>query len=267
MIRKSIFAIAIASLCLAGYYVGVDQPAQKKDTQGQWIELFNGKNLDGWTPKFSGYKLGVDYKNTFRVEDGLLTVSYDEYDHFNGEYGHLFYKKPYSHYKIRAEYRFIGDQVPGGEGWAYRNNGLMLHCQKPESMGLDQDYPVSIEVQLLGGNGKDPRSTANLCTPGTNVVMDGRLITQHCTNSSSKTYAGDQWVTVEAEVDGDKIVRHIVEGDTVLTYSDPQYDERDPDAQKLIKAMGRTLIDHGYISIQAESHPTQFRKIEIMPLD
>jgi len=265
MIRRTILAIAAAVLSLAAFHTGNNGP--KKYPKGQWIELFNGKNLDGWTPKFSGYKLGVDYKNTFRVEDGLLTVSYDQYDHFNGEYGHLFYKQPFSHYKIRATYRFIGDQVPGGAGWAYRNNGLMLHCQNPKTMGLNQDYPVSIEMQLLGGNGKDPRSTANLCTPGTNVVMDGKLILQHCTNSSSKTYAGDQWVTVEAEVNGNGVVYHMVKGDTVLSYTKPQYDDRDKDAQKLIKKYGHKLIDHGYISVQAESHPTQFKSIEIMPLD
>lgn len=245
-----------------------EQSPHSNTTSAGWISLFNGKNLDGWTPKFSGHELGENYKNTFRVKDSLLTISYEEYDQFENTFGHLFYtKQSFSHYKIRAEYRFIGEQVAGGEAWAYRNNGLMLYSQPPETMSLDQDFPVSLELQLLGGNGSEPRSTANLCTPGTNVEMDGNLILQHCIHSSSKTYAGDQWVTVEAEVRGNQIVHHIVEGDTVLSYSNPQYDERDPDAQKLMSRFNRTVIDSGFIAIQAESSPTQFRKIEILPLD
>ncbi|SHE96365.1 protein of unknown function [Fodinibius roseus] len=231
-----------------------------------WISLFNGEDLEGWTPKFAGYEPGINYNNTFRVEDGLLTVSYDKWDEFNGEFGHLFYKDSFSNYRIRAEYRFIGEQVKGGEGWAFRNNGLMLHGQHPETMAKDQEFPVSVEVQLLGGNGEDPRSTANLCTPGTNVVLNGELFTPHCTTSDSETYHGDQWVTVEVEVRGSEIFKHYVNGEQVMEYTDPQYDKQDETAQPLIEGTN-LLIDRGTISIQAESHPTQFRKIEVLPLD
>lgn len=237
------------------------------ESQEKWIPLFNGKNLDGWTPKFAGIELGVNYKNTFRVENGLLKISYGNYEEFNGRFGHLFYKQPYAHYRIRAEYRFVGEQVPGAPDWAWRNNGLKLHSQPPETMGLDQPSPVSIEVQLLGGNGKDERPTANMCSMGTHVVIDGKLITQHCYNSSSKTYHGDQWVTVEAEVRGGEIMRHFVEGRAVLSYTSPQYDTTDVNARRLIKDENNLLVEEGYIAIQAESHPTHFRKIEILPLE
>ena len=161
-----------------------------------WIQLFNGKDLTGWTPKFAKHDLGENYNDTFRVEEGLLKVRYDKWETFNEEFGHMFYKDPFSYYVIAAEYRFVGDQVKGGPAWAIRNNGLMLHSPDPKTMMKDQDFPISIEVQLLGGFGK-PRTTANLCTPGTNVVMDGKLETRHCINSKSKTYEGDQWVRVE----------------------------------------------------------------------
>ncbi|HLR31540.1 MAG TPA: DUF1080 domain-containing protein [Fodinibius sp.] len=266
LLKKAVLFTIIG--CLAVTASAFLWTGQRAEPDQQWISLFNGQNLDGWVPKFAGHELGVNYKNTFRVEEGLLTVSYDNWNSFDGEYGHLFYdKRSFSNYKIRAEYRFIGEQVEGGAGWAFRNNGLMLHCQSPESMPLHQEYPVSIEVQLLGGDGKNPRSTANLCTPGTNVVMDGELVTRHCTNSESETYHGDQWVSVEVEVRGDSLVSHSVNGNPVLHYTQPQYDERDSTAQRLIPDNGELLIDGGYISIQAESHPTQFRKIEILPLD
>ncbi|NRA76038.1 MAG: methyltransferase domain-containing protein, partial [Planctomycetes bacterium] len=169
--------------------------------EGEWIQLFNGKDLKDWKIKFAGHDLGDNYKNTFRVEDGVLKVDYSKYDSFDAKFGHIFHKDSFSHYRLRVEYRFVGKQVPGGPGWAFRNNGLMLHCQSPESMEKGQDFPASIEVQLLGGPGGDSkRTTVNLCTPSTNVVMGGKLQTRHCIDSTSETYHGDQWVTVEIEV-------------------------------------------------------------------
>jgi hypothetical protein len=250
------------SICLASLLC-----AEGKDDEAEngWISLFNGKDLEGWTVKFAGHELNDNYKNTFRVENGILKVSYDQYDKFDNKFGHIFYKDKFSHYILRAEYRFVGDQVPGGPGWAFRNNGIMVHSQSPQSMRKDQDFPVSIEVQLLGGSGKGERSTGNLCTPGTHVVMDGKLITPHVINSRSKTYHGDQWVTVTVEVRGNSIIKHMVEGETVLEYNKPQLDESDADAKKLIKN-GDKMLHEGYIALQAESHPTEFRKVEIRPL-
>lgn len=233
---------------------------------GEWIPLFNGKDLDGWTPKFRGYELGENFNDTYSVEDGVIKVSYDKYDKFDNRFGHLFYKEKFSHYIIRIEYRFVGEQCEGGPGWALRNSGVMLHCQDPATMRKEQEFPVSSEAQFLGGNGKDERHTGNLCTPGTNVVMGGKLITQHCTDSNSKTYHGDQWVTFEAEVHGSELIRHKINGETVLEYNDIQLDERDPDGKTLIED-GNKLISEGWISLQAESHPVQFRKVEIKLLD
>ena len=231
----------------------------------QWIHLFNGRDLEGWTPKFTGHPLGENYLDTFRVADGLLQVRYDNYEKFNGEFGHLFYKDKFSNYRLRAEYRVVGEQVAGGQVWAERNNGLMIHGQSAESMALDQEFPVSIEVQLLGGNGRDPRATANLCTPGTHVVLDGKLHTRHCTRSSSPTFHGDQWVTVEVEVHGSRLIRHKVNGQLVFEYSEPQYDLADKNAKRLYEG-GEKIISEGTISLQAESHPFDFRKIELLPL-
>lgn len=235
--------------------------------EDQWIQLFNGKDLQGWTPKVRGHEAGENFGNTFRVEDGLLKVRYDAYDRFDERFGHLFYESPFSHYRLRVEYRFVGDQAPGGPGWAVRNSGIMVHGESPESMTKDQDFPASIEVQLLGGTGSGKRPTANLCTPGTNVIMDGQLVTRHCTNSSSKTYHGDQWVTVELEVRGSEVIRHVVEGETVLSYTEPQLDERDPHARELIEKQGGKLLKGGTISLQSESHPVDFRKVELLKLD
>ncbi|MFI4849146.1 MAG: DUF1080 domain-containing protein [Gimesia chilikensis] len=257
--------IAGLSLCLT-LCLPATLSAEEKAPQEKWIPLFNGKNLDGWTVKIRGYEPGVNYADTFRVQDGLLTVDYEHYDAFDEKFGHIFYKDTFSHYIIRVEYRFIGDQVKGGPGWAFRNSGIMVHGQSPESMSLDQRFPVSIEVQLLGGKPTGKRSTANLCTPGTNVVMDNKLFMPHCIDSSSKTYRGDQWVTVDVEVKGNKIIKHVIDGETVLSYTKPQLDPKDADAQKLIEQGAPIMLDKGTISLQSESHPVQFRKVELLNL-
>ncbi|HPP51990.1 MAG TPA: DUF1080 domain-containing protein [Thermoguttaceae bacterium] len=240
--------------------------SEKKKPEGVWLPLFNGKDLEGWTPKIRGYPLGENYGNTFRVENGVLKVVYepDKYPKFDNRFGHLFYKEKFSHYRLRVEYRFVGEQCPGGPGWAFRNSGMMIHCQDPKTMTVEQSFPVSIEVQLLGGRGTGTRPTANLCTPGTHVVMDGKLFTPHCTDSRSPTYHGDRWVSVEVEVHGAGVIRHYVEGQLVLEYEKPQLDDGDADAKRLLAAGADRLLHEGYISLQSESHPVEFRKVEIM---
>ncbi|MCR9292203.1 MAG: DUF1080 domain-containing protein [bacterium] len=233
------------------------------------MQLFNGKDLTGWIPKIRYHPLGENYANTFFVEDGLLKVRYDSeaYAEYGERFGHLFFEQPFGHYRLRAEYRFVGEQCPGGPGWAIRNSGLMLHCEDPKLMTVDQDFPASIEVQLLGGDGQKDRTTANLCTPGTNVVLNGQLHKPHCTSSTSKTYHGEQWVTVEVEVRGGGVVKHIMDGEVVLEYSEPQLDERDEHAKMLAEKQGGLLLRQGFISLQSESHPIDFRKVELMILD
>ena len=246
------------------------EPVNNPDAR-EWIQLFNGRDLTDWDIKFAHHDLGENYNDTFRVEDGLLKVRYDKWTAFNGEFGHLFYKKPFSYYVVAAEYRFVGNQVTGAGpslAWAKRNNGIMIHGQSAESMGKDQDFPMSLEVQLLGGlsDGK-PRPTGNLCTPGTNVHFGERLITAHCTNSKSKTYDGDVWVRVEALVLGDSLIKHIVEGDTVLEYRKPEMGGGAANNMKPGVKIDGTPITGGSISLQAETAPIDFRKVELLNLE
>jgi hypothetical protein len=241
--------------------------AQNDVNRKEWVPLFNGKNLDGWVMKIAGYPLGENYANTFHVEDGVLKVSYDQYREFGDRFGHIFYRqRKFSYFIVAAEYRFVGQQVKGGPDWAFRNNGIMFHCQAPETMAKDQDFPVSIEAQLLGGRDTGERPTANVCTPGTEIFRNRQMIKSHCFNSTSRTYRGDQWVRVEVEVRGSERVRHIVDGKTVLEYGNLQIgggnvSHFDP----AIKKDGAPLAE-GYLALQAESHPTEFRKIEVLDL-
>ena len=246
------------------------QPPEKKEPSSgsdQWISLFNGKDLKGWTPKIKGFPLGVNHANTFRVENGVLKVSYDGYEKFDRKFGHLFYEPEHSHYIIELEYRFIGDQATGGPGWAFRNSGIMIHGQSPKTMKEGQDFPVSIEVQLLGGKEKGKRSTGNLCTPGTHVVMKDKLVTRHCISSTSDTFRGDQWVKASVEVHGNDKIRHRINGKVVLEYTKPQLDPKDGDAKAwLALRNGDKMLTKGSISLQAESHGCEFRNIRLKKL-
>jgi len=257
---KKIILFAAFQVIYTGMYAQLQ-------SEGDWVQLFNGKDLDGWHVKINGYELDDNFGNTFRVEDGLMKVSYDAYEKFGDRFGHIFYEKPFSYYKIGVEYRFIGEQAPEGPAWAFRNSGIMVHCLPPVTMNKDQNFPISIEVQLLGGDGEHNRPNANVCTPGTEIFMNGEMVKAHCTNSSSETYHGDQWVRVDVIVLGDSLITHLVEGEEVVSYTHPQIgggtvSNFDPS----VKEDGK-LLTGGYISLQSESHPIEFRKVEILDLE
>ncbi|MDI6402456.1 DUF1080 domain-containing protein [Balneolaceae bacterium ANBcel3] len=220
----------------------------------EWKSLFNGENLDGWDIKIQGYELNENVGETFRVENGIMKVRYDQYDTFDGRFGHIFYEKPFSDYHLVVEYRFVGDQIEGGADWAYRNNGIMFHSQSAASMALEQDFPVSIEYQLLGADEGMERPNGNVCTPGTQVVVGGELRTEHCIDAGGPTHEGEQWVTAELIVYGDSLAQHILNGELVVEYTGLQLEDGTP-------------LRKGYIALQSESHPTDFRSVKIRRLE
>jgi ABC-type molybdate transport system substrate-binding protein len=236
--------------------------------RSDWRPLFNGRDLTGWTPKIRRHALGENFAETFRVRDGALEVVYDGYDTFAEQFGHLFFAEPYSRYRLRIEYRFVGAQAPDAPAWAARNSGVMVHSQAPESMLRDQDFPISIEVQFLGGLGDGKaRPTGNVCSPGTRLVYAGAPDTSHCIQSSSATIEGDAWVTADVLVLGDERVVHYIDGLPVieyggLTYGGGNVNSHDPAAKRDGKPLAR-----GYIALQSESHPIQFRRVELLDLE
>lgn len=245
------------TVCL---FEGCKQTPNKEN----WVRLFNGKNLEGWTVKIAGYPAGENFGNTFYVEDSVIKVKYDAYgDDFQNRFGHLYTNRSYSHYKFRVEYRFKGEQTAGGPGWAYRNSGAMLHAQAPETMATEQDFPVSIEAQMLGGDGVNERRTGNVCTPGTEIHIDGKFYNGHCCDSKSKTYHGDKWVKLEVVVFGDSIAHHIIDGDTVMTYTKMTVGGGGVNPAPDIPA---GPLKEGRIALQSESHPVEFRNIELLDL-
>lgn len=264
LLRKAAANAVACGLCAAAVAAPV---AAQVPGAGDWVPLFNGVDLDGWTPKIRQYPAGENFGETFRVEDGLLTVAFDAYDTFDARFGLLFYEQPFSHYRLRLEYRFVGEQVPGGPDWARRNSGVMLHSQSPETMPEAQDFPISIEVQFLGGlSDGSPRTTANLCTPGTNVVYRGEFTTAHCIGSSSPTFDGDQWVAIEVLVLGNERIVHYVGGEPVIEYAAMTIGGGAVSGHRPEMKPDGAPLGEGYIALQSESHPVQFRRIELLNL-
>jgi hypothetical protein len=259
---KNSFPLILLAFCLLSF--SCQKINQSESTE--WKELFNGKDLKDWTIKIRTHELGDNFANTFRVEGGMMKVRYDGYDTFNQQYGHIYYNQPYGYYLLQVQYRFMGEQATGGEGWALRNSGAMLHCQDPKTILKDQDFPISVEAQFLGGNGTDPRTTCNLCTPGTNVVLADTLFTPHCINSSSQTYHGEQWVTANFIVMGDTEIHHLAGTDTVMSYYKPQIGGGNVNPVDPAVKIDGMLLKSGYIALQSESHPIDFRKVALIDL-
>ena len=227
----------------------------------KWVELFNGKNLDGWEVKITGYKLGKNYRNTFKVKDGAIEVSYEDYKKFGGRFGHIFYtKNEFQNYVLSLDYKFSGEHLKGALGWSIKNSGVMLHSQNPETMLKNQEFPVSAEAQLLGGLGLGERTTGNICTPGIDVDINGEIAENHCINSKSMTY-DDKWVNIKIIVYSDSLIHHVIESDTVLTYSNLRVGGEF--VPKNYESRVGESLNKGYISLQSEGHPVEFRNIKI----
>lgn len=252
--------------------MGLDRSALSalSEVRETWVPLFNGRDLTGWTPKIAGLPAGADPDEVFRVVDGKLAVSYaDLQGDFADRFGHLFHAGDFRDYRLRVEYRFTGEQRAGAPDWAFANSGVMLHGQPEGSMRSEQEFPVSLELQLLADDGSGARPTANLCTPGTRVTQDGAPLGEHCTNSSAPSFPVGEWVTVEAEVRGGERVEHFVNGELVMRYGDAELDPSDPDAARLLaldltRAEGDLSLRGGTLSLQSESHPIEFRRIEVL---
>ena len=260
MLRLSILFLLVVMAC---------QPTQKDTTtitekQPEWVSIFGGKNLDGWTVKINKHPVRVNYGNTFRVEDGILKVRYDQYgDNFDERFGGLYYNERLKNYRLKLDYRFVGDTAPGAPEWGFRDSGVQIHCQSPESLPIDQPFPVSMEYNLHGGDGANDRPVGAICANGIKVMIDGEQNNEYCTPAKvAKTFHGDQWVNIEIDV-RDGVVKHFVNGEEIMSYSNPVFDENHDLGKQFIKD-GITTVTDGYISFQSNSHPIDFKNIELM---
>lgn len=241
--------------------------SSKEKASEVWIELFNGRDLSDWTVKMHHHEVGVNFANTFRVADGTIQVRYDGYEDFNDQFAHLFYNKLFSRFHLKLEYRFTGELQQGAPDYTLLNSGVMFHSQDPHSILKEQNWPISVEMQFLAGLGDgNPRPTGNMCSPGTDIVYQGKLFDRHCLNSTSKTYDKNEWIQAELIVLGDSLITHIINGDTVLQYNKPTIGGGVVQGYDSLIWRPGTPLKSGYIGLQSEGQPIDFRNIKIREL-
>ncbi len=259
--KKIPLIVGLISIVL---FTAASDSSDKSAVKEKWVSLFNGKNLEGWSMKIVGFPLGENFGNTFRVMDGILAVRYDQYgDNFNSRFGALYYNTIFKNYRLKVEYRFVGETAPGAPSWGFRDSGVQYHCQAPSSLGLTQSFPVCLEYNLHGGNGKDERPVGEICASGMSIEINGKKNESYCTLPFvSRTFHGDQWVTLEIDVH-DNEIKHLVNGEEILRFKNPRYDPKHEIGKTFIKGSD-DLVKEGFISLQSNSHPIDFRKIEIM---
>lgn len=265
---RSSYVRLFSSLCAVALLATFSFTSSSKKEKENWISLFNGKNIKNWTVKIHHHEVGENFGNTFRVEDGLIKVRYDQYEQFNERYGHLYFNTPYSYYHLTMEYRFTGVWRKDAPSYTNLNSGVMFHSQDPRTMLKEQDWPISVEMQFLAGLGDGkPRPTGNMCSPGTDVIFEGKKDPRHCINSTSKTYPKEEWVKADLIVLGDSLITHFINGEQVLQYAKPQIgggvaNRYDP----TLKIDGK-LLKEGFIALQSEGQEIDFRNIKLLNLE
>ncbi|HZY81531.1 MAG TPA: DUF1080 domain-containing protein [Cyclobacteriaceae bacterium] len=240
---------------------------KEKEKESDWITLFNGKDINDWIVKIHHHDPGVNFGETFRVEDDMIKVRYDKYQDFNDQFGHLYYKTPFSYFHLSLDYRFTGQLQQGAPNYTLLNSGVMFHSQDPRSMPKEQNWPISVEMQFLAtlDDGTE-RHTGNMCSPGTDIVYGGGVYPDHCLDSNSKSYPREQWVHADLVVLGDSLVTHMINGDTVLQYSKPMMGGGVVNGYDSAIWKPGALLKEGYVALQSEGQPIDFKNIKIRKL-
>jgi len=65
---------------------------------------------------------------------------------------------------------------------------------------------------------------------------------------------------------GDSLIQHFINGEKVLEYNKPQLGGGNVSGHDPALLVNGKLLDHGSISLQSESHPVEFRKVELLEL-
>jgi len=235
-----------------------------------WVNLFNGKDLTGWTPLIHLSKVGVNTDSTFRpdLENNGIRVSYDKLTgSFGGDQckcGLLYYNKPLTNYRIRVTYRFFDPTVSNAPSWGKNNSGLMIFGIDPTKVTGDPIYPPIIEIQILGTPSGGGSTNANECemrqfvnptVTATHTGTCGNNKDSKAPGSGKTAPAAGVWTTLEADVHitGDtKVYQWPDTTNAVLIMSKPMY--------------GTQAVTSGYLAIQSEGQPIVFKDILLKEL-
>lgn len=266
--------VATAVISTAGCAPMTQHTVAQQPNSG-WRPLFDGKTLNGWTTKLVGYPAGQDRLQTFRVKDGVLYISYDQYEgDLKGRVAHLFTRESFRAYRLSLDYRFVGDEFPNSPRPVNPpvNNGVLFHAESAEQMELNQPYPISVEAQLVGPDPQGtPRTTGNFCERAMKMFRQDKLM-PHCILSDAVPSPLGAWIHFDLEVTADGRVTEFINGKPVvhvdrIELNPDRTDTRLPVHSSIAAAGGKLLVTGGHIALQSEGHPTEFRNIRILSLE
>jgi hypothetical protein len=100
------------------------------------IELFNGRDLSGWTHELEDKTVKPDA--VWTIVEGVLICK-------GSPAGYLRTENEYENYQFTLEWRWPAGS-PGG------NSGVLLHTTEPLALGI---WPKSVEAQLAAGDAGD----------------------------------------------------------------------------------------------------------------
>ena len=196
------------------------------------VELFNGKDLTGWTA-FSS-KEGVKLEDVWNVKDGVIVCT--------GEpIGWLATETPFTNYKLTAEWRWGDPQKPGNSGFFQRING------EPSTL------PRCIECQLKHESAGDLMGFQGMTVSGdaARSMKPKKFALGELTGGVKKLAMAEkkpgEWNRAEITVQGDKI-SVIING------------------QKVNEVAGVPVLA-GRIGLQSEGGEVHFRNVRVIPLD
>ena len=158
--------------------------AFRAPAQDQPIQLFNGKDLSGWTPVLD--QRGADPARTWSVADGLLKCT-------GKPAGYIKTDREFADYVLTLQWRWPAGTAGG-------NNGVLVHATTPRALGI---WPKSIEVQLFKGNAGDLWVIGTeLDVPDEATRKEGRRH-KNLTDNSEKLVG--EWNRLEITCKGDTI--------------------------------------------------------------
>jgi len=119
--------------------------SEGKNVKKSDLQMFNGKNLNGWYTFIRDRGKNVDPKNVFTVNNGMIRISGEEF-------GCITSNDEFENYKITVEYKY-GEITYDPRIDKARDSGLLLHSVG-EDGGSDGTWMHSIECQIIeGGTG------------------------------------------------------------------------------------------------------------------
>ncbi|MGJ8643206.1 MAG: 3-keto-disaccharide hydrolase [Luteolibacter sp.] len=255
---------------------GQAEEAVKAPEKGEWIKLFNGKDLTGWKVNtgHSGDEESLEANEIFQVRDGVLRV-YPGAENGSKQYNAtLVHEKKWESYHLRVEYRW-GENKFQPRMEAERDSGVLFHIHsEPEKV-----WPPSVELQLGDGKPGDVRVTGDLCLIGNSRGESP---------SEEKKYSPESPMQIRGQKDpGEKrreirtkVVVHaekpIGEWNTVdLIVHGSEKAEFHVNGQLVNEVYGLKfrdgtgdwkLLDSGFIGLEAEWAQVEFRNVSIKPL-